>query len=400
VGKGRVGLGVFVLVYAVLIAAPTDAAQIKFPGAPRSCVSVLEKLTTEARWRESLRTIRKVLLAEGFSPSEANTILRRSFLEEIQTIVKSKSVEEFNAEIFKSFPYSFGDHFPLPALVELAPFRVDVADWLEKYIKRHLTSSAAKKLLRYHAYWAPKVSEAQEKEILRAVALSRLQYWDLLARHYDLFASRFEDDPTFLERIRQHFSSTYDTDDAFILKHFVSNARFNEEDLAILNRAWIAPEEPVMTDAIRLRKILSRPGNCEEMQRTHNITFFRKGNWDGALVLIYLKGQLIGTLKLEGDPSMLALRHVQNSNGDTLLVTGGIYGIDKENLSRARRAAEHQGRWARLDLTWLRVGPVGYLPVRKAHLRRAITVDEIVARRKVVEQFMIEKTQQRLAFSQ
>ncbi len=113
-------------------------------------------------------------------------------------------------------------------------------------------------------------------------------------------------------------------------------------------------------------------GNCEMMTNGHMNSLglhldpgcrsdIGSEEWKES-VLIRVNGTLVGSLKLVGDPSMLALRNVMDSNGRLVLAMGGVYHIEK-NLYReiVNKRRNANGRWRSVNVDTLGVHPHSYM---------------------------------------
>ena len=116
-------------------------------------------------------------------------------------------------------------------------------------------------------------------------------------------------------------------------------------------------------------------GHCQDMWQTHVSTLLSAAETNdlldesdqdgpkGQTVAIYLRGDLVGVVKLHGDPSFLALRTVINSKGRLTLVKGGVYWIDKAILDRFESLVYDTDKpyWLSFNLDELPVYPRTFL---------------------------------------
>lgn len=110
-------------------------------------------------------------------------------------------------------------------------------------------------------------------------------------------------------------------------------------------------------------------GDCQIMTKAHLDTLgvFPKKYaapevWRST-VLIRVNGVLVGAIKREGDPSMLALRNVINANGQLVLMMGATYHLSKDlyALIDAQFVHKPKHRWIGVDLEQLTVHPNSFL---------------------------------------
>jgi hypothetical protein len=103
-----------------------------------------------------------------------------------------------------------------------------------------------------------------------------------------------------------------------------------------------------------------RAGNCQFMTCGHieslGLMTFATENWKRN-ILIRVNGMLVGSLKLHGNASMLALRNVVNSDGQTVLVQGGVYTLPVDLVNEIFTIKLKKSTWQGVDLTSLKVVP-------------------------------------------
>ena len=131
---------------------------------------------------------------------------------------------------------------------------------------------------------------------------------------------------------------------------------------------------PIRMDSIHMigNNSYQDAGNCEMMTNGHMNSLglhldpnckneIGQEEWKES-VLIRVNGTLVGSLKLVGDPSMLALRNVMDSSGRLVLAMGGVYHIEKDlyyEIANKRRNAN--GRWRSVNVDSLGVHPHSYM---------------------------------------
>lgn len=108
-------------------------------------------------------------------------------------------------------------------------------------------------------------------------------------------------------------------------------------------------------------------GNCQYMTSGHIKSLGLGGrgregdDWKNS-VIIRVRGKVVGSLKLTGDPSMIALRNVTDEQGNLVLVIGGVYFLPKDLVEKLRNlTAGKENRWRGADLAELNVTPSTFL---------------------------------------
>lgn len=108
-------------------------------------------------------------------------------------------------------------------------------------------------------------------------------------------------------------------------------------------------------------------GNCQHMTNGHMEALGLSGkgrdagSWRDA-VIIRIGGKVVGSLKLTGDPSMIALRNVVDETGHLVLVMGGVYFLPKDLVEKLQQfPVGKTKRWRGVDLPELKVTPSTFL---------------------------------------
>lgn len=127
---------------------------------------------------------------------------------------------------------------------------------------------------------------------------------------------------------------------------------------------------PLKTDSIQnIPYGYQDAGHCSVMSNGHisclNLTATevvkkKKESWKDA-VFLRVNGQIVGAIKFEGEPSMIALRNVMDSYGRVVMAMGGVYRVGK-NFYINTRLAEPNAKGMRIaDLERLQVRPKSFL---------------------------------------
>lgn len=218
--------------------------------------------------------------------------------------------------------------------------------------------------LRWLDTWQDTVSNQTRTEVLLRTA--QIAYEIGAEQDIALYSSKLShalsDDP---ETLRQLF--------AFIepdarLPLFGQCGLNTPETLEIWDK--IPDKEIHHSNAIRqVRRINYFAGDCPVMDRGHRKTLLEESIHEpsayGNVALVSVQGQLVGSIKLTDNHSMLALRTVQDDAGNVPLVIGGVYIPEREIVEQAEAAAAQQGKWARIELDTLDVRPLRFLDVEE-----------------------------------
>jgi hypothetical protein len=99
-------------------------------------------------------------------------------------------------------------------------------------------------------------------------------------------------------------------------------------------------------------------GDCEYMTNGHlsSLGIFEKSKDDKKNVFIMVDGLVVGSFKRTGDPSMIALRNVVDSEGKLILAIGGVYHINYDTADTLESVKVKNGQlWkvAKLDQLYL-----------------------------------------------
>lgn len=127
---------------------------------------------------------------------------------------------------------------------------------------------------------------------------------------------------------------------------------------------------PLKTDSIEsITYGYEAAGSCQMMSNGHinclNLIKSKKqkdkkASWKNA-VFIRVKGQIVGEMKLEGDPSMIALRNVIDSEGRVIMAIGGVYHLGKDFHDIALVTKRNAKGFRVVDFDSLQVHPHSFL---------------------------------------
>jgi hypothetical protein len=101
-------------------------------------------------------------------------------------------------------------------------------------------------------------------------------------------------------------------------------------------------------------------GDCGYMLHSHleTLGLIDKGKEWRNNVLIYVKGMLVGSVKLIGNHSMIALRNVVRSDGQIVLMQGGTYTLPKDYINEILTLKKLEEGWQGINFSRLNVVPI------------------------------------------
>ena len=258
----------------------------------------------------------------------------------------------------------------LPALAQVTSFPFDIKSWVSASVEIGGASvDRTKYALRFLEHWQPHFAKEERTGIFRKLMQCDTEN---AAFYMALYAGKLKkelaDDPSLFEAVLKH---CVDHDQVLPLlaqlpyDELPERYRTKEEGTLELFKTNLArwttldDEVEVRDDVIPVRHIGHTIGKCADLDWTHNYSLvdnepvYEDGEWTriyGDVVLMYLKGELLGSMKMEGSRSILALKTVKDSNGRFPFILGGTYGTTKAITDAAERCYESQGDWPRLDL--------------------------------------------------
>jgi len=127
---------------------------------------------------------------------------------------------------------------------------------------------------------------------------------------------------------------------------------------------------PIVLDNIRhIARGFESAGDCPYMANGHirslglqDCDISGGKNEDlGEAILIRVNGNLVGSLKQTGDPSMIALRNVFDNEGRLVLAIGGVYHLDQDTAENVMKKFKKSKDWIYADLESLQVHPHTFL---------------------------------------
>lgn len=320
----------------------------------------------------------KVMADVLFSEGHSKATVQRKMLDERDEargmFDGCASQTDLEARIARSFSEACSDGtkiLPQIALSTLygfvreAPFDFDVRSWINAILRHPLDMNALGMLLRFFEFWQHNFSDAEIAGILddaESACKVDVEPMRLYAQHLEKLIDRFGLDAPFSKHILQMVMKG---GRHYKLLSLFPVGKFDEE----IGR-WGHFDQPVVqSDAIRDLPYArcSHVGVCSEMLGGHRATLLgdaRKPYLLGQTVLIYVSGLLVGSMKQDGERSILGLRTIQNSAGSYSMIAGCCYDCAPDLMAQAT-AVFHGNKpcqpWARLDLDELEVAPRRYV---------------------------------------
>ena len=254
-----------------------------------------------------------------------------------------------------------------PFLEHVAPYPIDAAGWLVDTVERVTESSdLTHPVLRWLELWDQKLPQPALGRILsQCVEQDEDLSGDRLPPYSAKLQQVFKNDPELVGQLMSHIGieqtlplfgelgpdSPYVKEVAGLIKdkeiahvagvHAVRHVNYYADDCPATDGGHLA----TVLDVVRDEEMIGRHGDA---------------------VLLSVRGVLLGSIKMTGHRSMLALRSVRDEQGKLPLVVGGVYVPRQELAAQAEAAFEEQGKWAHLELDELAVRPLRFLDVREA----------------------------------
>lgn len=132
-------------------------------------------------------------------------------------------------------------------------------------------------------------------------------------------------------------------------------------------------------DEVKIERVDGDRGHCGNMYKFHKATFLgqikKEQLLEGSLVLVYVKDELVGSLKMMGDRTMLGVRNVFDSKGKMVVKTGMVYQVSMDLLNyvqNERFRMEGDKKWMRFDIEELKIWPIKNLVTEKENYRDVI----------------------------
>ena len=180
-----------------------------------------------------------------------------------------------------------------------------------------------------------------------------------MALYAEKIVNYFSDDPKFIEELFSKFTSDIYLD---VLSQ-VPVAKLPKSFLKKIN-GWFNQDDPCTeSDEIKpVRSIAGYAGACPNLDLSNNTTLLGGADRNpisyGETVLLYVKGQLVGTIKKVGNQSLLAFENIKSSDGKMTLVKGGAYAVPADLQMLVRKT---EGKFKKIEVDSLKVFPVRFL---------------------------------------
>ncbi len=250
----------------------------------------------------------------------------------------------------------------LPAFLGLIPHNFDSRSW---FVAAASTDDVVqlRRTLQYMPLLEEILSDEEQTAMLtQMVPDSSPAASHALALYMDELVSQFVNSPRFLEYLHTQVTATAQTLPAL--------ARLSPKTLPTHYAAYIeaAMDDPGRHTSDRVQSVRyvdQYVGLCKLMSTYHHnaIESLSSSITENkeSVTLVYVDNVLLGSLKSRGDPSLLALRSVQDDDGRFPLVAGGVYAPTKAVVTAAEKAVAEQGSSAHLHLDTLSVQPLRYM---------------------------------------
>ncbi len=263
------------------------------------------------------------IVADGFTEEQAEDIL--------EIIWEEGVVDLRGPEAATIYPYT---HLKLLPYLD-SKFDVDY----DKFFKdtENEISSLIGNILRYRNLWKDRINEETQELIRINSALN--SFGSQFTSYCDIFFETFPDD-----NLMRSYLSNSKYDAWFNPLPFLTHTPLEElpEEVGqgevfsfLINRYLDLSEARATENIIGMRHLSfgfnapwhSSTGKCGDLERYHQATilgqYFSSNEED--FVLLYVQGDLVGSMKMVGDRSILGLSHFKDESGCSVIVPGGTY---------------------------------------------------------------------------
>ncbi|MBT5023082.1 hypothetical protein HOK51_08170 [Candidatus Woesearchaeota archaeon] len=334
---------------------------------------------TIAHLRQMQEKYFPIFLKEGFTQQQAEEKLDKHFSDFIKIIqsynIEFTTQEDLEKLIINTIDPALTSIVPskaislLPAIIEIVPFELNIHDWIMAAVKQEGNWERTKPALRYLDLWKNELSKNEQEHVFgRLLETDEGIAGHPLALYLDKIVSEFSDRPDLIAYLTGFITGSKS------LLPAVSNLPISEmpERFKLDVDKWIDLSSGVWeTDKIKSVKSVDYfAGTCGWMSQAHYETFVDKNqNPDvyGWATLIYVDNNLVGSMKLYRNKSILGLINVKDSKGRLPVVTGGIYSTTKEITELAKEAHKKQGNFTRLDLDEISMFPMEFMGFENDH---------------------------------
>ncbi len=252
-----------------------------------------------------------------------------------------------------------------PFLPHVSPYSFDLDEWLLNNTEITENWEVTRPSLRWLRLWETTTSSSVIEQLLnRCVKIEGLSGLDQVAIHSSKILQVLKDKPAAIDQL---LGALGDDQTLALFGELGSDNPYIGD--------WADPikdNEPYLVDEVQqVRHVDHFAGGCSKMTRWHISSLLHETDWGpeayGDVVLISVKGTLVGSLEMVGEHSLLALKNIKDSNQKLPLVAGGVYVPRKEIVDKAKAIFVSQGKWAHMDLDKLRVRPLRFLNIGEPH---------------------------------
>ena len=317
-----------------------------------------------------------ILIADGFNYKEAVLRLERMKQRAGNLLNLSESQGQLERIISSKDEDRLGEIIPM--LLAHAEFPID-EESLIRCIYR--VSSGLVDIMRFADIWVNRIPKSRLDKLVDVVTYKKeenlLRYADTAQRNF----------PNSGQLITNALASTLPTSwlpvySALPLTRIIELS----EEAQSLGELF---KDTIYLDGIHsVRHVDQRIGICVSLDILHRITLVEESSYKhdkyfyGAVVLIYVRGVLVGSLKMTGEKSIIGLRTICDSEGKHPMVLGGAYAANLDVIDLAEQASkENKGeKWASLYLDNLHIYPLrfAYFSYAMSSSRRQETFDSIL----------------------
>lgn len=263
--------------------------------------------------------------------------------------------------------YDHAIHLLAP-LKQMSSFSIDVESLIQRFYSFESignNSSLSAGLIQFFLLWIEEVSLEFADDILTSLIKKEGFYAFLFAlKNYHILIKYFDVSSNLIQYLKKESDLSNDS----LVSYLMTLDAYEIPDFLIekLPSTLLWRSIVDLNSSIRINsQVDGDDGSCGYMRKWHKLTFLneKEDDVEGKLVLIYIKNQLIGSMKLEGEGTILALQNVFDKNGVSLMKIAQVYATQADTVDRIVKLFDDSGkkRWLKIELSDLEIKPIGLL---------------------------------------
>jgi hypothetical protein len=298
-----------------------------------------------------------LLTADGFTEEQAKERLREN-VERAAIVAKNctrqvdlvKRIHLTNDPAPKSALFMTEVGELIPALIEGTRFSFNPTEWVDTTTRNPYSwATRTKQVLRHINLWKDEATpEIKERFLRRLRKRDGTDATHTFALYIDTIMKEYKED--FVNELLESVMGGYD------ILPLLSETTLERLPKKYRDEVteWTTLDDKTECEGIvPVRRTDQYVGRCFRLKKFHHQTLVdpdQEPKKYGNVTILYWNRKLVGSMKMEENPSLLGLRTVRDSQGRHPLVTGGAYATSQLITTAAEAAYAQQGKWARLDV--------------------------------------------------